>query len=84
MAKKRKIAGIVFNKQMATTKGRDAERYARELREDGFLAKIIEENIGGSTLYVVYSHKAEARSNPLGSVTSKSPRITPKTPKLRR
>lgn len=83
IAKKRKIAGIEFKKQMATTIGKDAERYARELREDGFLAKIIEENIGGKTIWVVYGHKITERQSGT-RLTSKSLRITPKTPRLRR
>ena len=79
--KTKKVAGLDFKKQLTTTRGRDAERYARELREDGFLAKVVEENIGGSTLYIVYSHKVERTGT---KVASKTLRITPKTPRLRR
>lgn len=53
MALTRKFGTLVYKREDAFTRGRAADRYARQLRKEGKLARVVEEG----NVYVVYSRK---------------------------
>jgi len=57
MAKTRKFGTLIYKRESAFTRGRDADRQARQLRDEGKLARVVEEG----NIYVVYSRKLVRR-----------------------
>ncbi len=57
MAKTRKFGTLVYKRASAFTRGREADKYARYLRNEGWLARVVEEG----NIYVVYSRKPVGR-----------------------
>ena len=57
MAITRKFGTLVYKRASAFTRGRDADRYARYLRNEGHLARVVEEG----NIYVVYSRRPVGR-----------------------
>ena len=49
--KTKKFGTLIYKRETAFTRGRDADRYARRLRNEGKLARVVEEG----TLYVIYT-----------------------------
>ena len=57
MPRTRKFGTLTYKRETAFTRGRDADRYARKLRNEGQLARVVEEG----NIYVVYSRSPVKR-----------------------